>query len=142
MLYSQTFQISFFVFNEFIISEIDFNEEERSECKDGKNSKSLTRSDLDKMNLRDPKTLAEIAKKFTRKKVNSPTERTVKCTDPDCSKMFKDHIGLRKHLLSHAPKVHVCAECGKAFKESSKLKRHALVHTGEKPFQVKISFTI
>ncbi|KAL5268553.1 hypothetical protein ACHWQZ_G002432 [Mnemiopsis leidyi] len=115
--------------------EIDFTEDERSECKDGKSSKSLTRSDLDKMNLRDPKTLAEIAKKFTRKKVNSPTERTVKCTDPACSKMFKDHVGLRKHLLSHAPKVHVCAECGKAFKESSKLKRHALVHTGEKPFQ-------
>ena len=34
------------------------------QCKDGKNSKSLTRSDLDKMNLRDPKTLAEIAKKL------------------------------------------------------------------------------
>ena len=51
--------------------------------------------------------------------------------------MFKDHVGLRKHLSSHAPKVHVCPECGKAFKENSKLKRHALVHSGEKPFQVK-----
>ena len=51
---------------------------------------------------------------------------------------FRDNSAMRKHLHTHGPRVHVCAECGKAFVESSKLKRHQLVHTGEKPFQVRL----
>lgn len=63
--------------------------------------------------------------------------RTIACTHKGCTKMFRDNSAMRKHLHTHGPRVHVCAECGKAFVESSKLKRHQLVHTGEKPFQVE-----
>ena len=59
-----------------------------------------------------------------------------------CTKMFRDNSAMRKHLHTHGPRVHVCAECGKAFVESSKLKRHQLVHTGEKPFQVCQAFRL
>jgi len=69
---------------------------------------------------------------------SEPNDRTIACPNKNCSKMFRDNSAMRKHLHTHGPRVHVCAECGKAFVESSKLKRHQLVHTGEKPFQVLI----
>ena len=33
-----------------------------------------------------------------------------------CTKMFRDNSAMRKHLHTHGPRVHVCAECGKVRK--------------------------
>lgn len=103
------------------------------------------------LDLSDPKQLAEFTRpsnkmKFNKKNAPVPfggssavhtpmEERKIACPHKGCFKMFRDNSAMRKHLHTHGPRVHVCAECGKAFVESSKLKRHQLVHTGEKPFQ-------
>jgi len=96
--------------------------------------KKIPKEGIPGVDLSDPKQLAEFAK--TKKKQQSEDEsRTIACPQKGCTKMFRDNSAMRKHLHTHGPRVHVCAECGKAFVESSKLKRHQLVHTGEKPFE-------
>ncbi|XP_054437116.1 transcription factor YY2 [Pteronotus mesoamericanus] len=96
--------------------------------------KKLPPEGIPGIDLSDPKQLAEFTK--TRpKKPKDDVPRTVACLYTGCGKMFKDISAMRKHLNTHGPRAHVCAECGKGFVESSKLKRHQLVHSGEKPFQ-------
>lgn len=34
------------------------------------------------------------------------------CPHKGCNKMFRDNSAMRKHLHTHGPRVHVCAECG------------------------------
>merc|ERR1712045_1084802 len=87
------------------------------------------------LDLSDPKQLADFARIKPKKERQEEVSRTIACPHKGCTKMFRNNSAMRKHLHTHGPRVHVCAECGKAFVESSKLKRHQLVHTGEKPFQ-------
>jgi len=112
-------------------------DEEQSEpdFSDYMTGKKLPPGGLPGIDLSDPKQLSEFARMKPKRQREDDSIKTIACPHKGCTKMFKDNSAMRKHLHTHGPRVHVCAECGKAFVESSKLKRHQLVHTGEKPFQ-------
>lgn len=90
------------------------------------------------VDLSDPKQLAEFAKPVNKqlktKKEQNANEHEIRsigealsyciafrflsklfppaCPHKGCSKMFRDNSAMRKHLHTHGPRVHVCAECG------------------------------
>ncbi|KAH0507763.1 Zinc finger protein 42 [Microtus ochrogaster] len=90
---------------------------------------------IPKVDLSDPQQLVGSTEEKPKGDESGGILSMLECTHTGCTKKLRDKTALRKHMLVHGPRQHVCAECGKAFAESSKLKRHFLVHNGEKPFQ-------
>lgn len=117
------------------LDDLNSNDEADPDYTEYMTGKKLPPGGIPGLDLSDPKQLAEFARIKPKRQSGDDVPRTIACPHKGCTKMFRDNSAMRKHLHTHGPRVHVCAECGKAFVESSKLKRHQLVHTGEKPFQ-------
>lgn len=109
--------------------------EKSLECSDSTTGKKLPPGQKFSTNFLGLKQPAEFAKSKprTNKKCDAPEK--VVCPQKGCARLLKSKESLRRHLVVHGPRNHVCAECGKAFYESAKLERHFVVHTGERPFQ-------
>lgn len=64
-----------------------------------------------------------------------PSSRPSACPHKGCSKMFRDNSAMRKHLHTHGPRVHVCAECGEFF---ANLLRDSVFTVDSAHFQAKL----
>lgn len=52
-----------------------------------------------------------------------------------CKRILKSDIMLKKHMIQHEPKHHLCDICGKDFKRKDLLRMHFEMHTGIKQYQ-------
>lgn len=64
-------------------------------------------------------------------------KQSVKCTAPDCEKVFESKSALNKHFKQahgpDGPKSHACPECDQKFTKKAQLRVHLYSHTGEYP---------
>ena len=78
--------------------------------------------------------LIPISKTITPKSSPMPN-KTAQFICGICSKTFAKLIYLKKHMVFHGDKRHICETCGKAFTLPDDLKHHKYIHTGEKPYK-------
>ena len=55
-----------------------------------------------------------------------------------CFKSFAKLVYLKKHMVFHGEKIHLCEMCGASFTSPAGLTAHRKIHSGEKPYKCEI----